>query len=79
MPPSNERAFPIELTVTSMRVPVALSAGSVAVTMTAAALRVWIIDGSIVAPRRRSIAATLCSVKRDAPVSPVFARPTTRP
>ena len=54
-PPASERALPMELTDTSMRVPGRENEGSSAVTITAAVLRTRTSRGSTRMPRRPSM------------------------
>ncbi len=79
-PPASEVASPSEETVTSTREPLPMKAGSSAVTMTAATLRVRALALRTLMPMRSSIDCSDCSVKGELRrLSPVPLRPMTRP
>ena len=79
-PPCSDVASPSEDTVTSMRAPLPMKAGSSAVTMTAATLRVRALELRTLMPMRSSIDCSDCSVNGELRrLSPVPLRPITRP
>jgi hypothetical protein len=78
-PPTRLRASPIEVTVTSIASPGRANGASVAVTMTAATLRLCTSSAASVRSKRASMLAIDWRVALLRAESPVPARPVTRP
>ncbi len=79
VPPARLRASPMDVTVTSMASPARENACRLAVTITAATLRLVTSSGSMVTSKCDSMLASDCRVAWLRGESPVPARPVTSP